>query len=117
MSFSRRLGGNVCGTGSTPAQPPFKEAKCGRVSLPSQGSVRVAAEDITMYDSPISCANARRFVAGSSVGRYLNRNARFTLDGWWCGSELLMATEGPQSFACVRGDFTNITFNLEPTGA
>jgi hypothetical protein len=116
MSFSRRLGGNICNADSTPAQPPFKEAKCASVSLPTQGSMRATAEDIATYDSPITCATARQFVAGSGAGRYLNRNARFTHNGWWCGSELSMELGGPQSFTCVQGDFTNVTFYLQPTG-
>lgn len=109
MSFDRRLAAsNLCG-GTSPPRPPGKELKCGRVRLRS-----ALAEHITMFDSPISCATARRFVAHSGAGRYLNRNARFTVNGWWCGSELSMSFGGAQSFACQRGDFTNVTFELTP---
>jgi hypothetical protein len=55
-------------------------------------------------------------VTSSGAGRYLDRNARFTVQGWWCCSELSMDLGGPQSFTCVRGDFTNVSFDLEPAG-
>jgi hypothetical protein len=116
MSFNRRLAGeNICGGGSTPSGPG-KELKCGYVSLRSGGAVVALATNIDMYDSPISCATARQFVARSGAQRYLGRNARFSVRGWWCGSQLSMDLGGPQSFACVRGDFTNLTFDLEPGG-
>lgn len=111
MSFSRRLGRNICRTGPAPVGP-IKELKCGRVSLRSHGSVIAVADKITTFDSPISCAAVRRFVAGSGVGRYLGRNARLRVHGWWCGSELSMDFGGPQTFSCVRGDFTNVNFDL-----
>ncbi len=109
QSFNRRLAGsNLCG-GTPPPIPPGKELKCGSVRLRS-----ARASHIEMFDSPISCAAARQFVAHSGAGRYLNRNARFSLDGWWCGSELSMDFGGVQTFACQRGDFTNVTFELKP---
>ncbi|MCL2770555.1 MAG: hypothetical protein FWD42_10700, partial [Solirubrobacterales bacterium] len=88
----------------------------GHVSLRSQVAVVAIADNITMYDSPISCTTARRFVAGSSAARYAGRNARFAVQGCWCGSELffpmMMRLPGPQSFTCERGNFTNVTFKL-----
>jgi hypothetical protein len=114
MSFSGRLGsGNICGGGSVPTGST-KELKCGQVSLRAHGSVTALADSIDMYDSPISCTTARRFVASSGAARYLDRNARFTTHGWWCGSELSMDLAGPQSFSCLQGDFTYLSFNLEP---
>jgi hypothetical protein len=109
MSFNRRLAGeNVC----TGAPPPVagKLTKCGQVSLGT-----ALAEDIEMFDSPISCTSARQFVANSNAAHYLNQNARYTVDGWWCGSELSMDFNGLQSFSCVRGDFANVSFNLKPS--
>ena len=115
MSFNRRLGaGNICDGRSSPIGST-KELKCGRVSLRSHASVIALAENIDMYASPISCRTARRFVASSGAGRYLGRNARFTVQWWWCGSELSMDLGGPQSFTCARGDFTNVSFNVKPT--
>jgi hypothetical protein len=112
MSFNRQLGGgNICGEGSTPTGSG-EELKCGLVSLRSHGAEVALADNVNMYDSPIRCATARRFVASSGAARYLGRNARFTVHGWWCGSELSMDLGGPQSLTCVRGDFTNVTFNL-----
>ena len=108
QSFSRRLAGeNIC-TGAPPTEAN-KQLKCGQVSLGS-----ALAENITMFDSPISCASARRFVANSGAARYLNQNARFTVHGWWCGSELSMDIGGVQSFSCLRGDFANVNFELKP---
>lgn len=113
MSFSPRLSTvNICAHKPAPAGT-IKQLKCGRVSLRSHGSVSAVAGHITVFDSPISCATARRFVASSGAARYLNRNARFTVHGWWCGSELSMDLGGPQSFSCVHGDFTNLSFDLK----
>jgi hypothetical protein len=110
MSFNRRLAGeNLC-TGQGPT-PPGKEARCGRVNL--HGAVAV---NLTMYDSPLSCAAARRFVAHSGVARFLGRDARFTVRHWWCGSELSMSVGLPQSFSCQRGDFANVDFELKRAG-
>jgi hypothetical protein len=109
MSFNRRLGQNICGGSSPP--PSGKEAKCEQVSVGS-----AVARNIDMFNSPISCATARQFVANSGAQQYLNQNARFTVDGWWCGSELSMDFGGIQSFSCQRGDFANVTFDLEPFG-
>ncbi|MHB1838066.1 MAG: hypothetical protein ACYCXW_24225 [Solirubrobacteraceae bacterium] len=114
MSFSPRLGnGNICHMGSGPVGPTSKLKNCGSVPLTASGSVIAHAGSITTYGSPISCATVRRFVATSGAGRYLHRNARFTVQGWWCGSELSMSLGGPQSFTCDRGDFANVTFNLK----
>lgn len=116
MSFSRRLAGeNICGGGLTPVGST-KELKCGHVSLRSGASVTGFAQNIDMFGSPITCATARRFVTSSGAARYLGENARFSTHGWWCGSQVSMDLGGPQSFTCVRGDFTNVTFNLEPVG-
>lgn len=109
MSFNRRLAGeNLC-TGAFPSNGGGKELKCGQVRLRS-----ALAEQITTFDSPITCATARQFVAQSGAGQYLHRNARFTVDGWWCGSELSMDFGGLQTVACQRGDFTNVSFQLKP---
>jgi hypothetical protein len=82
QSFNRRLvAENICTGASTPIGS-IKELKCGQVTLQS-GSV--VATNIAILDGPINCATARRFVANSGAGRYLNRNARSTVDGWWCG--------------------------------
>ncbi len=109
MSFDRRLAGeNLC-TESSPPTPPGKEAKCGQVSLGA-----ALAKNIEIFDSPISCATARQFVAGSGAASYLNQNARYTVDGWWCGSELTMDFGGLQSFSCTHGDFANVNFELKP---
>jgi hypothetical protein len=111
MSFNRRLAGeNICG-GASPPPPSGKELKCGQVSLGT-----ALARNIDMFDSPISCATARQFVANSGAARYANQNARFSVDGWWCGSELSMDFGGLQNFSCQRGDFANVTFDLEPAG-
>jgi hypothetical protein len=116
MSFSRRLPGeNIC-TGALAPIGSAKELKCGHVSLGSGTSGTALAQNIDMFDSPISCTTARRFVASSGAERYLGESARFSVHGWWCGSELSMGQGGPQSFTCTRGDFTNVTFNLKPVG-
>ncbi|MBV9606977.1 MAG: hypothetical protein JO027_17830 [Solirubrobacterales bacterium] len=108
QSFNRRLAGeNLC-TGAQPPPPPGKVEKCGQVRLKS-----AVAKAITLYYSPINCATARAFVAGSGAGRYLGRNARFTVDGWWCGSSLAMDFGGAQFFSCQRGDLTNVNFELK----
>lgn len=111
MTFSRRLGGPICGQGPS-SGGSFKEVKCRPVGVDAHGVVAAIASGITMYRSPITCASARRFIARSGAARYLGRNARYNLDGWWCGSELLMDASGPQSFSCEKGDFTNVSFNL-----
>lgn len=112
MSFNRRLAGeNIC-NGSSPPIGSGKELRCGQVALRSGGGVVARAKNIDTFDSPLSCSATRKFVAGSGAARYLHRNARFTVDGWWCGSELSMDFGGVQSFACQRGDFTNVTFEL-----
>lgn len=112
QSFDRRAPlENVC-RWTFPPSPPFKELKCGQVPLRS-GSVSAVAKNIDMLDSPISCAAARQFVANSGAAAYLGRNARFTVNGWWCGSQLSMSFGGsPQMFECVRGNTTNLTFEL-----
>lgn len=108
MSFNRRLAGaNIC-TGRPPKFPE-KVQNCGQVRLRN-----AIAKGINMLDSPITCSAARQFVANSGAGRYLHRNARFTVDGWWCGSELTPALPGVQFFTCQRGDFANLTFQLKP---
>jgi hypothetical protein len=58
----------------------------------------------------------RAFLASSGVGRYRARDAKFTDDGWWCGSEISVDLGGPQTVSCVKGDFTNIEFDLQPVG-
>jgi hypothetical protein len=109
QSFNRRLAGeNICG-GASPPPPSGKELKCGQVSLGA-----ATAEHIDMFDSPIGCSTARQFVAASGAASYLNRNAQYTVDGWWCGSELTMDFGGLQSFSCTRGDFANVNFELKP---
>ena len=114
MSFSPRLGnGNLCHTGATPVGPAPRTKKCGSVPLTVNGTVVAHAGAITMYGSPISCVAARQFVASSGAGSHLHRNARFSVQGWWCGSELSMSFGGVQSFTCDRGDFANVTFNLK----
>jgi hypothetical protein len=113
MSFDPRLSAvNIC-TGSLSIRPS-KELRCGHVSLRSGGAVIAVADNIIMYGSPIGCTTARVFVARSGAARYAGRNARFTVQGWWCGSELSMELGGTQSFTCDRGDFTNVTFSLQP---
>jgi hypothetical protein len=109
MTFDRRLAGeDLCGRRVTPS-PVDRQVSCGRVRL--AGSAFTAAH-ITQYGQPVSCAAARRFVAGSGAARFAGRNARFSLAGWWCGSELSMDLGGPQSFSCARRDFTNVDFVL-----
>jgi len=109
MSFNRRLASeNLC-TGKPAPIRPGKVLQCGQVRLRS-----AIADHISVFESPINCATARQFVAQSGAGRYLHRNARFTVDGWWCGSELSMDFGGLQTFACQRGDFTNVNFELKP---
>lgn len=109
QSFNRRLAGNNICTGKARPFGPGKILKCGQVRLQS-----VLADHIELFDSPISCATARQFVAHSGVGQYLHRNARFSVDGWWCGSELSMDFGGQQSVACQRGDLTNVNFEIKP---
>jgi hypothetical protein len=113
QTFDRRAAlENVC-RWTFPPSPPFKEQKCGQVTLQSDAAV---AKNIDMLDSPISCAAARQFVASSGAGAYLGRNARFTVDGWWCGSQLSMSFGGSaQLFECDRGNTTNVTFELTRT--
>ena len=109
MSFNRRLGGeNLC-TGAFPSNGGGKALQCGQVRLKS-----TIASHINSFDSPLGCAAARDFVAHSGAGRYLHRNARFTVDGWWCGSSLAMDFGGVQNFSCQRGDFANVNFELNP---
>lgn len=112
MSFTRRLlaGENIC-TWTFP-NVPSKVSNCGRITLQSGNAV---AKDINMLNSPIDCSAARQFVAGSGAGRYLGQNARFTVDGWWCGSQLADSLPGGQMFSCTRGDFANVTFELKPS--
>ncbi|HET6868484.1 MAG TPA: hypothetical protein VFH80_21395 [Solirubrobacteraceae bacterium] len=108
QSFNRRLAGeNICSGKQVPIGSG-KVLKCGQVRLRS-----ALAVDISVFESPINCATARQFVAHSGAGRYLHRNARFTVDGWWCGSELSMDFGGLQPVACQRGDFTNVNFELK----
>ena len=110
QSFNRRLAiENLC----TGTQPPEsgKLVKCGQTPVRSGNDVALA-HDINMFDSPISCQTARQFVANSAASDYLGQNARYSVDGWWCGSELSMDLGGVQSFSCVRGDFTNVNFAL-----
>jgi hypothetical protein len=109
MTFDRRLAGeDLCGSRSGPS--PFdRQVRCGRVRL---GASAFTAAQITQFGLPVSCAAARRFVARSGAARFAGRNARFSVAGWWCGSELSMDLGGPQSFACARGDFTNVDFVL-----
>jgi hypothetical protein len=109
QSFNRRLAAeNIC-TGKPTPIGPSKIVKCGQVRLKS-----ALATHIELFDSPIGCATARQFVAHSGAGQYLHRNARFTVDGWWCGSELSMAFGGLQPVACQRGDLINLNFELKP---
>jgi hypothetical protein len=109
QSFNPHLAAvNICG-GASPPPPSGKELKCGQVSVGS-----ALAEHIEMFDSPISCTTARQFVANSGAASYQGQNARYTVDGWWCGSELSLDFGGLQSFSCERGDFTNVTFDLKP---
>jgi hypothetical protein len=113
MSFNRRLAiRNIC-TGASPPIGSEKLVNCGQVSLSSGGAVVAQAKSIDTLDSPLNCAATRQFVAGSGAAQYLNRNARFTVDGWWCGSELSMDFGGVQGFSCERGDFANVTFELK----
>jgi hypothetical protein len=114
MSFNRRLASNICGDGHQPTRPATP-VRCGSVAVNAPGVI-ASAVSITIYDSPLSCAAARSFVAGSGVGRYFNRNARFHSDGWWCGSELSMDLGGLQRVWCDHGDFTNLEFELSWTG-
>lgn len=109
QTFNRRLGENICG--ASPPPPSGKTLKCRQVSLGS-----ALAEHIEMFDSPIGCPAARAFVAHSDAAHYLGQNARYTVDGWWCGSELSMGFDGLQSFSCERGDFANVDFELKPAG-
>jgi hypothetical protein len=111
QSFDRRLAGeNIC-TGALPTIAA-KMLNCGHVTLHS-GGVTALAKGINMYDSPISCQAARQFVAHSGAARYLGRNARYTVDGWWCGSQLTPILPGLQYVTCERGDFTNVQFQLK----
>jgi hypothetical protein len=114
MRFNRRLAStNICG-GASPPGPPGKERSCGQLALRSGRAVVALAKDIDAFDFLFSCRATRQFVAGSVAARYLGRNARFEMDGWWCGSELSMDVGGLQSFSCERGDFTSVTFELKP---
>ena len=112
MSFNRRLANNICGDGYQSTRPSTR-VRCGSVAVNAPG---VLASAVTIYDSPLSCTAARSFVAGSGVGRYFNRNARFHPNGWWCGSELSMDFGGLQTVWCDHGDFTNLEFELSETG-
>jgi hypothetical protein len=114
MRFNRRLAStNICG-GASPPGPPGSERSCGQVAMRSGGAVVALAQDIDTFEFLFSCRATRQFVANSGAARYLGRNARFTMDGWWCGSELLMDFGGLQSFSCERGDFTTVNFELKP---
>lgn len=111
QSFNRRLAvSNICG-GPQP-NPPTKLVNCGQVPVRS-GAVTARAEHIVLFDSPIGCETARRFVAHSGVARYLGRNARFTERGWWCGSQLEPDVSGPQYFSCAKGDLIDLEFQLK----
>lgn len=112
QSFNRRLGfENIC-TGQVSASVG-KLANCRPVSLRSGGRVVALAQHISAFGVSLSCTATRQFVAGSGAARYLGHDARFTVDGWWCGSQLTAFTP-EQSFSCARGDFDNVLFNLKP---
>lgn len=113
MRFRTQLAGtNLCG-GAAPPGPPETERSCGHVALQSGGAVVALAEDINTFDFLFSCMATRMFVAGLGAQHYLGRNARFTVNGWWCGSELSMDFGGLQTFSCEHGDFTSVTFELK----
>jgi hypothetical protein len=112
QSFNRRLAGeNLCGKGPPP-KLSLRLSKCGQVLLRSGDDVVARAIAVSMVNSPISCDAARQFVADSGAARYLGRTARYTVDGWWCGSQLTPMLFGLQGFSCERGDFANVEFEL-----
>ncbi len=111
QSFNRRLAfENVC-TGRVES-PVGKLLNCGQVLLRSGGSVVARAQQISTFAVRASCPATRQFVATSGAARYLGRNARFTVNGWWCGSQLTSFTP-VQMFSCARGDFANVSFTLK----
>ena len=111
QSFNRRLAAeNIC-TGRVES-PVGQQLNCGQVLLRSGGGVVARAQQIETFAVKASCPAARQFVAASGAARYLGRNARFTVDGWWCGSQLT-SFEPEQSFSCARGDFANVFFELK----
>jgi hypothetical protein len=111
QSFDPRLAAeNIC---NGRMESPFgKQLSCGHVLLRSNGKVVARAESIDAFGTPVSCPSARQFVASSGAARYLGRNARFTVNGWWCGSQL-NSFEPAQMFSCARGDFVNVFFELK----
>ncbi len=110
QSFDRRLHGQDLCTWAFPTVGSGKLQKCGQVAL----QPGVVAANIETFESPLGCSATRQFVAASGAGRYLGRNARFTVDGWWCGSQLSMAFGGlPQTVTCDRGNRANVTFALK----
>lgn len=93
----------------------FSPRRCRAIDLPGSPSTpRGVAQKIMIYESRVSCASVRGFLRGSGVMRHYGRNARFHRHGWWCGSELSMQLHRlpPQDFACVRGDYENVSFNV-----
>lgn len=114
QSFNRRFAAeNICN--GRQLGPVGKLVNCARVSLRSGSRVVALAQHISAYGVSLSCATARQFVAGSGAARYLGRNARFVVDGWWCGSQL-SSFDPEQTFSCARGDFANVFFELKRAG-
>ncbi len=115
QTFSTRLGQSICPNGASSGGSEPRTRSCRDVFTGTASDPGLASF-IKIYDGSVSCSAVRKFIASSPAARYINRNARFHKDGWWCGSEISMDLGGPQTFSCSRGDFDDIGFNLEPDG-
>jgi hypothetical protein len=72
-----------------------------------------SADVDAISETDSSCLTVERLLDTPVLRSHVGHNAKFTLDGWWCGSELSMQVGGsPQSFSCEQGDFAYVTFNV-----
>jgi hypothetical protein len=108
--FSRYLSGNNLCTGhfSEPPRSLIEPRACA-------GLFPVGAVDYVtgLQATHISCRDAAAFLKVSRATRYAGHNARYVVDGWYCGSELASETvRNAQPFTCQKGDFTSVSFDL-----
>lgn len=108
MTFERSLAGtNLC-TGKLPPASSYHSDRCSAVAL--GGGHR--AHDIVTTGPPLRCPEVRSFLAGADLVRHLGHSTKFVRDGWYCGSQIFRAGARPQAFACERGDYLTVIFEL-----
>ena len=95
-SFDPRDSMNICTGQDSSSQRHYDT--CGAVALrsPPGHASHIDAAGVT-------CAKARKLIAGSASARYLHRGGRFRVDGLYCGSEGDRAVGPPALFECARG--------------